>query len=96
MGGNAPLSPLILCENFPTMRSSNNRLIRLVAVFKLVKAAALIATGIGILKLMHVDVAAALNDWIVRLGLDPGSHYVSECWRRRLGSHRTKSSSWGW
>lgn len=92
MGGNAPLSPLILCDNFPTMRSSNNRLIRLVAVFKLVKAAALIATGIGILKLMHVDVAAALNDWIVRLGLDPGSHYVSGVLEKatRLSPHKIK------
>jgi uncharacterized membrane protein (DUF2068 family) len=59
------------------MKSSNSGLIRLIAVFKLAKAALLIATGVGILKLMHVDVAGELDQWVARLGLDPGSHYVN-------------------
>ncbi len=60
------------------MNSSNNRLIRLIAVFKLVKAAALIVAGVGVLKLVHMDVAAELDHWIARLGLDPGGHYVNQ------------------
>jgi uncharacterized membrane protein (DUF2068 family) len=59
------------------MRSRDDRFIRLVAIFKLLKAASLIVTGIGILKLMHVDVALQLDRWVSRLGLDPGSHLVS-------------------
>ena len=60
------------------MPSSRNRLLRLVAAFKLLKAALLIVGGIGLLKLMHRDVATELDHWIVRLGLDPGSRYVSQ------------------
>jgi uncharacterized membrane protein (DUF2068 family) len=57
--------------------SQGGVLIRLVAVFKLVKAAALIIVGIGILKLIHTDVARQLDRWMAMLGLDPGSRYVS-------------------
>jgi uncharacterized membrane protein (DUF2068 family) len=59
------------------MNSSNSGLIRLVAILKLLKAAALIVAGIGILKLIHNDGASQLNHWVTRLGLDPGSRYVN-------------------
>jgi uncharacterized membrane protein (DUF2068 family) len=59
------------------MNSPNNRLIRLVAVFKLLKAVVLIVTGIGILKLVHMGVATELDHWIAMLGLDPGSRFVN-------------------
>jgi uncharacterized membrane protein (DUF2068 family) len=59
------------------MNSSQNELIRLVAVFKLVKAATLIVTGIGILKLMHMDVGQEVVHWVAMLGLDPGRPYVN-------------------
>ena len=58
------------------MNSSSTRLIRLVALFKLVKAAALILAGIGILKLIHADVASQLEHWFRMLGFDPGSRYL--------------------
>jgi uncharacterized membrane protein (DUF2068 family) len=57
--------------------SQGGVLIRLVAVFKLVKAAFLMVVGIGILKLIHADVARQLEHWVAMLGLDPGSRYVS-------------------
>jgi uncharacterized membrane protein (DUF2068 family) len=60
------------------MNSSQSGLIRLVAIFKLVKAAALIVVGVGILRLVHTDVAAQLDHWVARLGFDPGSRYVNE------------------
>ena len=74
------------------MNSSNSGLLRLIAVFKLVKAAALIATGIGILKMIHMDVAGELDHWIVRLGLDPGGRYVGEILEKatRLSPHRIR------
>ena len=61
-------------------------------MFKLAKAALLIATGVGILKLMHMDVAGALDYWIARLGLDPGSRYVNEAFEKaiHLSPHRIK------
>jgi uncharacterized membrane protein (DUF2068 family) len=74
------------------MNSSNSGLIRLIAVFKLAKAALLIATGVGIMKLMHMDVAGELDHWIVRLGLDPGSHYVNAAMEKatRLSPEKIK------
>jgi uncharacterized membrane protein (DUF2068 family) len=72
------------------MHTSGSRVIRLIAVFKLAKAAALIVTGVGILKMMHMNVAGELDHWIVRLGLDPGGHYVNEAIEKatRLSPHR--------
>jgi uncharacterized membrane protein (DUF2068 family) len=55
------------------MKSSHSGLIRLVAVFKLVKAITLIAVGVGVLRLMHADVAQQLEHWVRMLGLDPGA-----------------------
>src|SRR6202167_960110 len=60
------------------MKSSQDGLIRLVALFKLLKAALLIIGGIGLLKLIHMDVATELDHGMVKLGFDPGSHYVNQ------------------
>lgn len=51
-------------------------MIRVIAVFKLLKAIVLIAVGAGVLKLLHQDVASVLERWILMLGLDPGSRFV--------------------
>jgi uncharacterized membrane protein (DUF2068 family) len=59
------------------MNSSNGGILKLVAVFKLLKAALLIVTGLGILRLSHTDIATQLDQWITRIGLDPGSRHLS-------------------
>jgi uncharacterized membrane protein (DUF2068 family) len=51
-------------------------MLRLIAVFKLLKASLLIVVGAGILRLIHNDLATELDHWIARLGLDPGNRYV--------------------
>lgn len=58
------------------MKSSDPRLIRLIALFKLLKAVLLIAVGVGAFKLIHADVTNVLEEWAARLGLGPGSRYV--------------------
>lgn len=58
------------------MKSADRRLLRLIAAFKLVKAATLIATGVGVFKLIHADIGRDLDRWAVRLGLDPESRLV--------------------
>jgi uncharacterized membrane protein (DUF2068 family) len=58
------------------MKPADNRLIRLIALFKLVKAALLIAVGFGALHLLHKDLASVLQHWIARLSLDPGNRFV--------------------
>lgn len=58
------------------MKNSQTGVLRLIAAFKMVEAALLIVTAVGLLRMMHNDVAAVLDHWIARLGLDPGNRYV--------------------
>ena len=59
------------------MKSSDDGLIRLIAVFKFLKAGLLIALGIGLFKLLHKDVGDVLEHWCQALRLDPGRHFVN-------------------
>ena len=58
------------------MKPSDGTILRLIAIFKLLKAIALIAIGVGALKLLHRDVFNTLEHWIVISGLDPGNRWV--------------------
>jgi uncharacterized membrane protein (DUF2068 family) len=58
------------------MKSSDDRLLRLIAIFKFFKAGALIALGIGAFNLIHKDVGRVLEHWVMALRLDPGQHFV--------------------
>ena len=58
------------------MKSSDDRLIRLIAVFKLLKAGLLIALGVGAFKLLHKDIADVAEHWIEALRLDPGNRFL--------------------
>jgi len=57
-------------------RRSHGRGLRLIAAFKLLKGLALLALGIGALKLLHKDVAAVVEHWINKFPVDPHSHYI--------------------
>jgi uncharacterized membrane protein (DUF2068 family) len=58
------------------MKSADNRLVRLIAAFKLLKAVLLIAVGMSAFHLLHKDVANIAEHWVKMLGLDPGNRYV--------------------
>jgi uncharacterized membrane protein (DUF2068 family) len=60
------------------MRSgeSHSRGLLLIAVFKILKGLALLALGIGALRLLHKDVAAETERWIELLRVDPHNHYI--------------------
>jgi uncharacterized membrane protein (DUF2068 family) len=60
------------------MKSADNRLIRLIAVFKLLKAALLVAVGMSALHLVHRDVAGVAEHLVTMFGLDPGNRYVGK------------------
>jgi uncharacterized membrane protein (DUF2068 family) len=64
------------------MKSSDIALIRLIALFKLLKAVLLIAVGLGVLQLLHKDIASQLAHWVRVLGLDPGEPYVDRMLRK--------------
>jgi uncharacterized membrane protein (DUF2068 family) len=57
-------------------RHQRDFLIRLIALFKLVKAAMLIALGLGALSMRHDQ--AWLSTWIHALAADPHGKYVTE------------------
>jgi uncharacterized membrane protein (DUF2068 family) len=56
---------------------SHSRGLRLIAVFKLLKAFALLALGIGALRLLHQDVAAVVEHWTNIFRGDPHNHYIN-------------------
>src|SRR5260370_3384196 len=55
---------------------SHGRGLRLIAAFKLLKGLALLALGIGALRLLHHDVEAIVVHWINIFQVDPHSHYM--------------------
>jgi uncharacterized membrane protein (DUF2068 family) len=57
-------------------RASHGRGLRLIAAFKLLKGFALLAVGIGALKLVHKDVAAVVEHWINVFQVDPHNHFI--------------------
>jgi uncharacterized membrane protein (DUF2068 family) len=58
------------------MKSSGDRVLRLIAVFKFFKAGLLIAVGVGAFRLVHKDVAQVVEHWSEALGLDPGNRFL--------------------
>jgi uncharacterized membrane protein (DUF2068 family) len=66
----------------PRRTSSRDPWFLLIGIFKLTKAAALLVLGIGLLKLMHRDVAAVTTHWIERFRLDPDNKHIHEALSR--------------
>jgi uncharacterized membrane protein (DUF2068 family) len=59
-----------------SMKTSQTRVVRLIAVFKLLKAVLLIALGGAALKLLHTDIASVVERWVAVSGLDQNSRFV--------------------
>lgn len=59
-----------------TRQREHGRGLQLIAAFKLLKGFALLALGIGALKLLHKDVEALVEHWINIFQVDPNGHYV--------------------
>jgi len=55
---------------------SRSRGLLLIAVFKLLKALALIAVGVGALKLLHKDMAGVVEGWVNAFRVDPHNRYI--------------------
>ena len=56
---------------------AHGRGLRVIATFKLLKACALIALGLGALKLLHKDVAMVVEHWINVFQVDPRNHFIN-------------------
>ena len=57
--------------------TGSRRILRLIAAFKFVKAAVLIIVGIGALRLLSPERAAAVQGWLEGLVLEQGHHVIS-------------------
>jgi uncharacterized membrane protein (DUF2068 family) len=58
-------------------KAARGRGLRIIAAFKLLKALALLALGIGALRLLHKDVAAIVEHWINVFRVDPHNHFIN-------------------
>jgi uncharacterized membrane protein (DUF2068 family) len=74
------------------MKKSGTGMLRLIAVFKLLKAALLIVVGIGVLKYVHKDLSCALEHWITVFGLNPGNRLLDRALEKaaNLTPHKIK------
>ncbi|HVH69806.1 MAG TPA: DUF2127 domain-containing protein, partial [Candidatus Dormibacteraeota bacterium] len=75
----------------------HGRGLRLIAAFKLLKACAVIALGVGALRLLHKDMAAIVEHWINVFQMDPHNHFINLFLAKlsKLDDHRLKQLSLG-
>jgi uncharacterized membrane protein (DUF2068 family) len=75
-----------------SMKTTDRGMLRLIASLKFLKVALLIATGVGIFKMLHKDLACVLEHWIAMLGLDPGNQFVEAALTKaaNLTPHKVK------
>ena len=59
-----------------TRRHSGDAGLWLIGGFKLAKGLLLLVVGVGVLRLLHRDVADVLASWIAQLHVDPENRYV--------------------
>jgi uncharacterized membrane protein (DUF2068 family) len=64
------------------MKTSHDRLLRVIAVFKFFKCAMLIALGLGAFRLLHRDIGGFAEHWVEALRLDPGNRWVERALAR--------------
>jgi uncharacterized membrane protein (DUF2068 family) len=80
-----------------TGKGAHGRGLRVIAAFKLLKALALIAVGVGALRLLHKDVAAIAEHWINMFQVDPHNHFIDLLLAKlaNVNDHRLKELSIG-
>ncbi|HME01214.1 MAG TPA: DUF2127 domain-containing protein [Terriglobia bacterium] len=70
-------------------RRQGRGIILLIAAFKLAKGVLLLAAGLGVLRLLHHDVATTASHWVHALRMDPNNRLIHRLLERLLGvSHR--------
>ncbi len=78
-------------------KTKGSRGLLLGAAYKLIKGVALLALGIGALRLLHRDVAAEAARWIDLLRIDPQNHYIQRLLARiaKVDARKLKELSIG-
>lgn len=52
-------------------------LLRLIAIFKFLKAALLIGLSFGVFRMMHQDIGMRVEHWVEAMHMDPGNRHVA-------------------
>ena len=68
-------------------RHRSDVVLRLIAVFKLIKAAALIAVGLGAISMRHAESSSPLRHWVDALAVDPHGKYLTEILAKLTSMH---------
>jgi len=78
-------------------RTEGSATLLLIALFKLLKGVALLAVGIGALKLLHRNLAEIVEHWVNVLRVDPENRFVNSLLSRafRVTPHQLKALSVG-
>ena len=71
-----PVTQHVRQRRSSSMKTSQTRVVRLIALFKLLKAVLLIALGVAALKLLHADISSVVERWVAASGLDQNSRFV--------------------
>jgi uncharacterized membrane protein (DUF2068 family) len=70
------METMVSVQSPPTKKARSPRMLLAIGLFKLVKAASLIAVGIGAIELLHKDVASTVTHWIEVLRVDPDNRII--------------------
>ena len=75
----------------------NDRVLRMIALLKLLEGTLILGMAFGVLKLLHHDVAAVVADWVTALRIDPHNEYIHLMLSKLgvLDDHRLKQISAG-
>ena len=65
-------------------------IILLIAAFKLAKGLLLLVAGLGVLRLLHRDVAVTATHWVHALRVDPNNLFIHRFLERLLGVSRRR------
>jgi uncharacterized membrane protein (DUF2068 family) len=76
---------------------NNSKTLWIIAAFKLAEGVLILFVAVGVLKLLHHDVAAVVADWISALRIDPHNEYIHWLFAKLgvLDDHRLKQISAG-
>jgi uncharacterized membrane protein (DUF2068 family) len=77
------------------MKPSASNLLRMIAVFKFLKALLMIIVGVGALRLVHMDITALFEHLVRHFGLDPGGRYVGAALQKAANLTPDKITSIG-
>jgi uncharacterized membrane protein (DUF2068 family) len=83
-----------MSEFEPKVAPWEDFVLRLIAIYKLIKAAVFIALGVGLLHFVHRDINAFLNEYVLEHNIDPENNLISHLVDWALKHPSSLTSGW--